>query len=61
LQEEGFDVDAFDNGLGAIEAIKKTAYDIAVLDIDMPGANGIRVLKEVMNPVIFEDVLIYSN
>ena len=48
LQEEGFDVDAFDNGLGAIEAIKKTAYDIAVLDIDMPGADGIRVLKEVM-------------
>ncbi|MBC8377774.1 MAG: sigma-54-dependent Fis family transcriptional regulator [Planctomycetes bacterium] len=48
LQEEGFDVDAFDNGLDAIAAIKKTEYDIAVLDIDMPGADGIRVLKEVV-------------
>lgn len=48
LQEEGFDVDAFDNGLDAIDAIKKTEYDIAVLDIDMPGADGIRVLKEVV-------------
>jgi two-component system response regulator PilR (NtrC family) len=46
LQEEGFDVNAFDNGLDAIEAIKKNVYDIAVLDIDMPGADGIRVLKE---------------
>ena len=46
LQEEGFDVDGFDNGLDAIEAIKKTTYDIAVLDINMPGADGIRVLKE---------------
>lgn len=48
LQEEGFDVDAFDNGLDTIDAIKKAPYDIAVLDIDMPGADGIRVLKEVM-------------
>ena len=48
LQEEGFDVDAFDNGTDAIRAIKETAYDIAVLDINMPGADGIRVLKETM-------------
>ncbi|MDH4203211.1 MAG: sigma-54 dependent transcriptional regulator [Phycisphaerae bacterium] len=48
LQEEGFEVDAFDNGLDAIEAIKESLYDIAVLDIDMPGADGIRVLKEIV-------------
>lgn len=48
LQEEGFSVDAFDNGLDAIEAIKTTDYDIAILDIAMPGADGIRVLKEVV-------------
>ena len=47
LQEEGFNVDAFDNGLDAIDAIKRISYDIAVLDIDMPGADGIRVLKEI--------------
>jgi DNA-binding response OmpR family regulator len=48
LLEEGFDVDAFDNGLDAIDAIKKTTYDIAILDIQMPGADGIKVLKEIM-------------
>ena len=47
LQEEGFTVDAFDNGLDAIDAIRQKVYDIAVLDIDMPGADGIRVLKEI--------------
>jgi two-component system response regulator PilR (NtrC family) len=48
LQEEGFEVDAFENGLDAIDALKKAIYDIAILDIQMPGADGIRVLKEIM-------------
>ena len=48
LHEEGFDVDDFDNGLDAIDAIKKNAYDIAILDIQMPGADGIKVLKEIV-------------
>jgi len=48
LQEEGFYVDAFDNGLDAIKAVKEIAYDIAVLDIDMPGTDGISVLKEIV-------------
>jgi DNA-binding NtrC family response regulator len=48
LEEEGFDVDAFGNGLDAINAIKRNGYDIAILDIQMPGADGIRVLKEIM-------------
>jgi DNA-binding NtrC family response regulator len=48
LDEEGFDVDAFGNGLDAIDAIRKTGYDIAILDIQMPGADGIKVLKEIM-------------
>lgn len=48
LEEEGFDVDAFGNGLDAIDAIRKSEYDIAILDIQMPGADGIRVLKEIM-------------
>ena len=47
LQEEGFDVDDFDNGLDAINAIKRNGYDIAILDIQMPGADGIKVLKEI--------------
>ena len=48
LQEEGMDVTAVADGLAAIEAVDKRAYDIAILDIQMPGADGIKVLREIM-------------
>lgn len=47
LQDEGMAVTAFDNGLDAIEAIKETSFDVAVLDIHMPGADGIKVLRKI--------------
>lgn len=48
LLEEGLDVTAVDNGNDAIDAITKQAYPIAILDIQMPGADGIKVLREIM-------------
>lgn len=48
LTEEGMDVTAAANGLDAIEAVKEGPFDIAILDIQMPGADGIKVLKEIM-------------
>lgn len=48
LTEEGFDVTAVCDGLEAIAAIRKDAYDVVILDIQMPGADGIKVLRETM-------------
>ena len=48
LVEEGMDVTAVSNGTDAIEAIRKQAYDVVILDIHMPGADGIKVLAETM-------------
>ena len=48
LQEEGMSVKAVTNGTDAIEAIQKDAYDVAILDIQMPGADGIKVLRSIM-------------
>ena len=48
LTEEGFDVTAVDNGSDAIDSVTKQAYSIAILDIHMPGADGIKVLREIM-------------
>ena len=48
LTEEGLEVTAVDNGSDAIDAINKQAYSIAILDIHMPGADGIKVLREIM-------------
>jgi two-component system response regulator PilR (NtrC family) len=48
LQEEGMAVTAVDNGTDAIDAIMKQSYPVAILDIQMPGSDGIKVLREIM-------------
>ncbi|HEG43011.1 MAG TPA: sigma-54-dependent Fis family transcriptional regulator [Phycisphaerales bacterium] len=48
LEEEGIDAIAVDDGLKAMAAARDDSFDVAVLDIQMPGADGIKVLKEIM-------------
>ena len=48
LQEEGLAVTSVCNGTDAIDAIAKEAFAVAILDIRMPGADGIKVLREIM-------------
>ena len=48
LKEEGLKVTGVADGTEAIEAIRKHPYCVALLDIQMPGANGIKVLRETM-------------
>jgi len=48
LDEEGMEVTAVANGTDAIDAITKQSYAVAILDIQMPGADGIKVLREIM-------------
>lgn len=45
LGDEGFDVDQAGDGLEAIKKVQGKDYDIALLDIKMPGANGLEVLR----------------
>ncbi|MCK5174514.1 MAG: response regulator, partial [Planctomycetes bacterium] len=48
LQEEGMLVVPVEDGSAAIEAVDSEVFDVAILDIQMPGANGIKVLKHIM-------------
>jgi len=48
LQEEGMTVTAVANGKDAITAIMKQPYAVAILDIQMPGADGMKVLHKIM-------------
>ncbi|MEX0601741.1 MAG: response regulator, partial [Bacteroidota bacterium] len=45
LSDEGFSVDQAPDGLEAIKKIQSNDFDIAILDIKMPGANGLEVLR----------------
>jgi signal transduction histidine kinase/CheY-like chemotaxis protein len=45
LTEDGYDVAAFDNGRDALDAVATFAPDLAVLDLIMPGLDGLTVLE----------------
>jgi DNA-binding NtrC family response regulator len=40
-----FEVDEAFDGINAVEKIRATTYDIAILDVDMPRLNGLETLK----------------
>lgn len=46
LQREGFEVVAVDNGVAAIEAFDSGGADIVLLDLMLPGIDGIGVCRE---------------
>ena len=58
LKQEGFGVDSCLDGNEALERLLYTDYDLAVLDIMMPGLSGIQVVSKLRTqgkntPVIF--------
>ena len=46
LEEEGFALGRASNGNEALEALLEGAFDVAVIDIMLPGPDGISVLKQ---------------
>ncbi len=58
LEKNKFSVDTVDNGLDALDYVRAAQYDAVVLDIMMPGMDGIEVLKNmrkegIMTPTLF--------
>ena len=47
LESEGFDVDVFQNGLEALEALESQTYDLGLFDIKMPKMDGNELLSKV--------------
>src|ERR1044071_8076920 len=50
LGKQGYAVDAVHDGLSAIKAASDGGYDVMILDVMMPKADGFRVLKELRSP-----------
>ncbi len=46
LEHEGFEVTACHDGAEAADALAESVFDLAILDIMMPGKSGIEVLRE---------------
>ncbi len=47
LEIEGYKVHTEDNGENSLKLIKKTIPDLVILDLKMPGMNGLDLLKEI--------------
>ena len=46
LRRRAFDVLDVESGYRALEAIKRTAFDVAIIDVKMPGMDGLETLRE---------------
>ena len=47
LELRGFDAKTTDNGESGIELIRNELFDIAIIDLMMPGISGLETLKQV--------------
>jgi DNA-binding NtrC family response regulator len=47
LSKEGYEVTGVSNGVAALEELDRTAYDVILSDIKMPGMSGIELLKSI--------------
>jgi DNA-binding NtrC family response regulator len=48
IQEKGFQTIELQNGLEALETVEKKHPDLIILDIKLPGKNGMTILEELM-------------
>ena len=60
LRDEGYDVDAVDSGEACLERLGRQGYDVVVLDIWLPGMDGLATLTRMRERQIDTQVVIIS-
>lgn len=60
LTARGYEVTFMDSGDGAIRALEAGEYDVVVLDLKMPGMDGLTTLKEIKKLGLFTETLILT-
>lgn len=50
LEQSGYGVEAAADGDSALDAIRRSRFDVVIMDIRMPGRDGVSVLREVGDP-----------
>ena len=60
LINRGYVVKAVNSGDAAIQALEEKDFDVVVLDLKMPGMDGITTLKEIKKLGLFTEMLILT-
>src|ERR671913_2331084 len=60
LRDEGYEVDAVDSGESCLERLTRQTYDVVVLDIWLPGMDGLQTLARMRERQIDTQVVIIS-
>ncbi|MBC2744082.1 MAG: response regulator [Desulfosarcina sp.] len=60
LTTRGYRVTAVNNGDAAIKALEEEKFDVVVLDLKMPGMDGIATLTEIKKLGLFTETLILT-
>jgi DNA-binding NtrC family response regulator len=60
LTSRGYRVTSVNSGDNAIKALEKENFDVVVLDLKMPGMDGITTLKEIKKLELFTETLILT-
>ena len=47
IELKGYEVTTVFDGTQAIDSVKKNSYDLVIMDIKMPGMNGVEVFREI--------------
>src|ERR1700730_5301776 len=63
FQSQGFKVEVADNGDSAKQSLKEGPVDLAILDLCMPGMNGVEVLRSIRSEFDVQalPVIVFSN
>ena len=60
LENRGYDVTAVNSGDSAIMTLGQERYDVMVLDLKMPGRDGISTLKEIKKLQLHSQILVLT-
>ena len=60
LANRGYRVTAVNSGDAAIHALEEATFDVVVLDLKMPGMDGLTTLKEIKKLGLFAETLILT-
>lgn len=56
LKDNGYDVRCYSDPLGVVEKIREYLPSLIMLDIHMPGKNGIELLKEIKGDSVLKKI-----